>query len=305
MNQDEPRVSIGLPVFNGENYLVEALDSLLTQTYEDFELIISDNASTDRTPEICQEYIEKDNRVRYCRNKTNLGGAYNDNRVVELSTGEYFKWAAHDDICAPEFLERCVEVLESEPAVVLSYPKTTLVDEHGNFIERCFDGFNLRFPQPHQRFRFILKGYRLLNPIYGVMRTNALRRTRLIKTYADSDRVLLGELALQGEFCEVPEYLFYRRIHPKKSTISNASVEEMAAWYDPGTQGKILIPKTKRFLGFLTSISRARLSRSDRVRCYIEFATFYLTPKSWGWRLEGLRQDINQAIRVLPHSFLI
>src|SRR5688572_7662493 len=123
-----PKVSIGLPVYNGENYLSQALDSLLGQTYSDFELIISDNGSTDRTQEICRAYAIKDRRVRYFRSATNRGAAWNFNNVFALSSGKYFKWAAHDDICAPEFLERCLEVLECDPGIVVCFPKTMQMD---------------------------------------------------------------------------------------------------------------------------------------------------------------------------------
>ena len=103
MNRRKSRVSIGMPVFNGEKYLRESIESILDQTYQNFELIISDNASTDRTQEICLEYARKDNRISYYRNDKNLGGPRNYNRVFELSSAEYFKWAAYDDVLAPEF----------------------------------------------------------------------------------------------------------------------------------------------------------------------------------------------------------
>src|SRR3989337_590294 len=119
-----PTVSIGLPVFNGEKYLRQALDSILAQTYQDFELIISDNASTDKTQQICREYVKKDSRIRYYRNKRNLGATRNHNRVFELSCGEYFKWASHDDLLAPEFLSRCVSVLDQDHSIVLCHSKT-------------------------------------------------------------------------------------------------------------------------------------------------------------------------------------
>ena len=160
MLSNKPCVSIGLPVYNGEKFLKETLDSILAQTFEDFELIISDNASTDRTEEICKEYAAKDRRIRYYRNKENLGAGWNNNRVFELCTGEYFKWNAHDDVCAPEFLERCIKVLVQDPTVVLCYPKVTVIDEQGKFV-RNWDGLNclvppqpmmkLDSPQPHER----------------------------------------------------------------------------------------------------------------------------------------------------------
>src|SRR2546426_6424374 len=121
------RVSIGLPVFNCDPLLRQAVDSLLTQTYSDFELVISDNASTDGTEAICREYAAKDHRVRYYRGERNRGAVWNWNRVFELSGGEYFKWAAHDDLCAPDYVERCVEVLDRDPSVVLCYAETVLI----------------------------------------------------------------------------------------------------------------------------------------------------------------------------------
>ncbi len=123
-----PRVSVGLPVYNGENFIKDALDSILAQTFEDFELIISDNASTDGTQQICRQYTSKDQRIRYIRNDGNIGASKNFNQVFELSSGEYFKWIAHDDLCAPEFLERCVEVLDQDPSIVLCFARPKAID---------------------------------------------------------------------------------------------------------------------------------------------------------------------------------
>ena len=119
-----PRVSIGIPVYNGGRFIKEAIDSILAQTFEDFELILSDNASTDETEEICKEYATLDRRIRYYRNEENLGAAKNYNRVFELSNGEYFKWASHDDLCAPEYLERCIAALCPPP------PGVSQTDKH-------------------------------------------------------------------------------------------------------------------------------------------------------------------------------
>jgi glycosyltransferase involved in cell wall biosynthesis len=107
-----PSLTIGLPVYNGERYLAQALDALLAQTYQDFELIISDNASTDRTADICQEFVARDARVKYVRQRVNIGAGPNHNAVLTLARGRFFKWAAHDDVYAPTLLERCIEVLE-------------------------------------------------------------------------------------------------------------------------------------------------------------------------------------------------
>jgi glycosyltransferase involved in cell wall biosynthesis len=300
MAQNRLRLSIGLPVFNGDNYLAEALDSLLRQTYSDFELIISDNASTDRTEEICRIYSTRDARIRYYRNETNLGAAKNYNRVFELSSGKYFKWASHDDLCAPEFLERCVEVLDREAAVVLCYTRTSIIDEHGKSVRSYSDEFNLNSQWPHERFRHVFAANRMLNPIAGVIRAEMLKRTRLIANYAGSDAVLLAELALLGEFHEVPECLFHRRVHPRKSTLANDSDEELASWYDPASAGKILIPRWRRFVGFFTSIKHARLRWYEQVRCYTALGRFYLAPKRWS----RVRLDLTQAARAVSRNFL-
>ena len=130
----QPRVSIGLPIYNAEQFLEETLRSLLSQTVPDFELIITDNASTDNTQNICQAYAARDDRIRYYRNEQNIGCDPNFNRVFSLSRGKYFKWAAFDDVCAPNFLEVCLEVLDNEPQVILCYPKTKLIDLEGKFL---------------------------------------------------------------------------------------------------------------------------------------------------------------------------
>jgi hypothetical protein len=131
-----PLLSIGLFVYNGERFLEETLDSILSQTFTDFELIISDNASTDRTAEISQAYARADSRISYYRNEKNMGAGWNLRRVYELATGKYFKWAAADDLLEPEFLRRCVEALESDPGCVVAYARTKEIDANGTFIKQ-------------------------------------------------------------------------------------------------------------------------------------------------------------------------
>jgi glycosyltransferase involved in cell wall biosynthesis len=300
MSDNKPCVSIGLPVFNGENYLTEALDSIVVQTYSDFELIISDNASTDRTEEICRAYAAKDERIRYLRNETNLGAAKNFNRVFELTSGEYFKWAAHDDLCAPEYLERCVEILDREPDIVLCYPKTSIVNEHGELVENYFDGFNLRSLKPHERFRDFFHAPGLCNPIFGLIRASVLKRTPLIGSYAASDRVLLGELALLGQLHEVPEYLFFRRGHPQRSMAANVTDSQIAVWFDPAIRRRVLLPRWRRFFEYLKAIKRAPLSWSERARCYMQIGRFVLLPEKWS----GMGEDLLKAIKRAPRLFL-
>lgn len=182
-----PRVSIGVPVYNGERFVAETLDSLLAQTFEDFELIICDNASTDRTEQICRTYAGRDARIRYVRNAENLGAGRNFRRVLELSSGEYFRWANCDDLFAPEGLARCVEVLNREPSVVLTYPKTKLVDERGSVISEYEDGLHLQSLKASEHFAELYQKLRLVNVIYGLMRTDILRHTGLLRNFPGGD----------------------------------------------------------------------------------------------------------------------
>src|SRR2546423_2625235 len=159
-NPQLPLISIGMPVYNGAQFISQALDSLLKQTFADFEIIICDNASTDGTEEICSEYARRDQRIRYYRNPINLGLAGNCRRVLEVARGKYFKYAAHDDLCAPRLLERCVEVLENKPDVILAYPKTMLLDEASGKLSEYDDRQNLQSPRASERFAQVLQQMR-------------------------------------------------------------------------------------------------------------------------------------------------
>ena len=207
-----PMVSIGMPLYNAERFAREAIDSILSQTFTDFELIMSDNASTDATATICQAYAVEDPRVCFVRNQRNLGAARNFNAVFALSSGPYFKWAAADDMCYPTFLERCVEVLERHPDAVIAYPRTQVIDDEGTPLEVGRDTLRLDSADVRDRFTDTLSPLRYTNyPFYGLIRRGALERTRLMVEYLAADRCLLAELSLSGRFVEIDETLFCRR----------------------------------------------------------------------------------------------
>lgn len=283
MTKAKPRVSIGLPVFNAERYLAEALDSFLNQTFTDFELIISDNASTDQTQTICRDYMARDQRIRYFRNEKNQGSIYNHNRVLALAQGEYFMWAGYDDRRAPVCLERCVTVLDREPNVVLAYPKTTIINEHGRFVGYYQDHYNLRSPKAHERFRRTFQRTRdeLLNCIYGLIRMSALKKSQGVGYYHAADVVLTAELSLHGQFYEIHEYLYYRRLHPRSASQAVTTEEQLIKFYDPNAKEKIVSPRWRRLLGFVTAIHHAPLTPYERILCYGEFARFYLSIDRW------------------------
>ena len=264
------RLSVGLAVYNGEEYLHEAMDSLLAQTYRDFELIICDNASSDRTEQICREYEGRDSRVRYHRNDQNYGAAWNVNRVFELSVGEYFRWAAHDDICAPTLVERCVEVLDSTPSAVLCYTDAVIIDENGQRVRDYVDLCETRSSHAHKRFEVVLRNFGLSNPLYGVIRADALRETRLLGGYLGADGVLLAELALKGEIVKIPDQLFYRRDHPKKAARPSASNKDaIASWSGVEKQAGVGYFNSRLLKGYAACLWHTPLPFWTRLRAYM------------------------------------
>ncbi len=306
MNRQSPRVSIGMPVYNGERFLADVLDSLLSQTFSDFELIISDNASTDKTQEICTTYAADDARIRYHSNESNLGAARNYNRVFELSEGEYFKWAAADDLCTPDYLKRCVEVLDSEADVVLCYPKTTIIDENGQILRKYEDGLNMVTDSASGRFIQTFYNCRLCNAVFGLIRSSKLEQTRLIKDFIASDKVLLAELSLLGIFREIPDYLFNRRFHIVRTGTLEADAPEYGAsfvslgkdkqleWLNPAHKDKIAYVHWKLFGAYLTSIKRAPIRWSQKVFVMIFLFGTLIADKQY--RLE-LGRAIRKSVR--------
>ncbi len=302
MNNSQTLVSIGMPVYNGDLFLEKAIDAILKQTYQNFELIISDNASSDRTSEICLTYADRDARIRYFRNEINIGAAGNYNRVFELAKGEYFKWAAHDDWCAPEYLEKCIEVLDREPSVVLCYAKAYLVKEQENNLSiYTEDDLNIRSDRPHQRLFKLLEtyGWNHVPQVFGVIRTEVLRKTVLIGNYPHADRVLLAELAILGEFCELSDRLFYRRVHPKISQWANNTDESLATWYDTKKKNQLVMPQWRRYSEYFQIVKRARLSWSEKVFCYLQLWRRLLISPGVKTRLTGIFRELGKLFNVV------
>jgi glycosyltransferase involved in cell wall biosynthesis len=251
-------------VYNGERYLAEALDSILSQTFTDFELIISDNASTDNTEKICKEYAAKDPRIHYYRNPTNIGGANNENHTFRLARGKYFRWAADDDVCAPELFAKCVSVLDQDRSIVVCHSIVIEIDAQGNYI-RTTSRKKAESEKPHARFLDLIFRDHYCEATYGVIRADVLRKTRLQQNYTDSDRTLLAELSLYGKFHEIPEPLFYKRYHPGNEYIDWRA---RMAWFNPTLKGKIVFPNWVQFFDYLVTINRAPLSWPEKARCY-------------------------------------
>lgn len=268
---DVPRLSVGLPVYNGQKYLPEALDSLLAQSYSDFELIISDNASTDRTEEICRQYLARDPRIRYFRHAVNRGAVPNHNFVVEQARGEFFKWASHDDLYGRDLLLRCIEALDANPEIVLSHAWEAFIDADGNTLHRVDYRLATDSQSAPERFRSMLF-LRGGDDIYGVMRTKVLRRTSLHGSYHHADRTLVAELSLHGPFYQVPEVLYFRRDHPNRAERARTTKRARAANFDPRRANRLRHPVVRLLIeyvwGYVRAVQRAPISPADRLRCY-------------------------------------
>lgn len=263
-----PRLSIGLPVFNGERHLAAALGSLLDQSFADFELIVCDNASTDATAEICEAFAAADARIRYQRQPRNLGAAANYNRCVALARGEYFKWAAHDDVCLPGFLERCVALLDAEPWSVLAHCHSLAIDEGGRVIGRYDGEVEATDARPSARFWRMISTPHYCIPVFGVMRLTVLRATPMHGEYVGADRNLLAELALHGQIRLVSEPLFQRRHHAGSSITKFRDERERIAWFNPALAGQGGRPTWRRWREYRASIARVPLPFSERLAAH-------------------------------------
>src|SRR5215472_1166216 len=290
-----PLISVGLFVYNGERFIEEALQSILNQTFTDFELIISDNASTDRTGEIAQAYGRRDDRIRYYRSEKNMGAGWNARRVYELARGKYFKWAAVDDVLEPDLLRRCIEILESDPGCVLAHARTKEVDENGTFIKNYITPTKTDYDDPVARFReMLLSGGGMCYQIYGVMRMTALRQLPPQGTYVNADGVLLARMSLLGRFYELPEYLFINRRHsgqsgatlpirvtqPRRFRLTSGYCSSLPCpeWWDPSKRRALTFPDFRLLLEYVLSISRSPLGAGQKLRCYLMLLSWLQIP---------------------------
>jgi glycosyltransferase involved in cell wall biosynthesis len=210
-SEQHPLVSIGVPVYNEEKFVRETLDSLLSQDYENLEIVICDNASTDRTSEICKEAIKRDSRVRYFRAETNKGAIENFNSVFQHSKGEYFMWAGAHDLWDSKFISRAVALLQSDPSVILAYSETMLIDNEGRRVMKVPDEMDTRDMSSVSRYLKFISTVHWCNMIHGLIRRDAISNSNLLRSVWGPDLLFLAELSLQGEFAQIPEILFYRR----------------------------------------------------------------------------------------------
>jgi glycosyltransferase involved in cell wall biosynthesis len=266
-----PRLTVGLPVYNSTAYVAESIEAILGQTFGDFELIISDNASTDDTGDICRSYVKQDSRVSYFRQPVNLGLAPNHNFVVERASGELFKWAAGDDLYARDLLEKCVAALDADPGVVLAHSWTALINGKGEYYQANEYALRTSAARAPERFRSLLNDSGG-DDDGGVMRRAVLQRTAMKESYHHADRTIIAELALHGRFYQVPEWLYFRREHDDRAERAHPTVRGRCANMDPKRGNRWTNPAPRLFAeyiyAYIRMIRRAPLTPAERRECY-------------------------------------
>jgi glycosyltransferase involved in cell wall biosynthesis len=258
---------VGMPVHNGEKFVGAAIEAHLNQTFEDFEMIITDNASTDRSEEICRAYAEKDARIRYYRNPENLGASVNYRRCFELSTGQYFRWTPSDDLVSPNLLERAVDILDHDSSVFVAYARTKLIDGQGRIIGDFDEKLHLMHDLPSQRWKEAIRNMRLGNLHYGLSRSDTFRKTGLLRNYTGGDFPLIAEMSLYGKFCEISDAFFYRRLHEGASS-AMIGADEVMAFYDPQKRKRLFLYNWVHLGAHLRSVARAPIPLAEKVRIY-------------------------------------
>jgi len=284
MNNSTGLVSIGMPVYNGQRYIEQAIDSILSQTYENIELIICDNASTDKTEEICREYALKDSRVSYYRNKKNIGAYRNFNKSFSLSNGEYFKWASHDDVLGAGFIEESIKVLKRRDDVAICIPRYLYINENSDvtsgqnvhdisiaqdtYIQRVKRFFNLQVASDD-----------IVYAIFGLIRADVLRRTKLWEGYVSSEEILMLELLWYGKLVQIEKEEFKFRLHQESAFKKNRNPKDRLKWFNP--DGKIIFqfPVWYLLAKYIGRIWSKPLSIRDKVEG--EILVMYRAVRLW------------------------
>ncbi len=290
--RQRPLVTIGLPVYNGERFIAQSVRSVLEQDFTDFELVVSDNGSTDASLEIVERIAAGDPRVVILRNEENQGAAWNYNNTLDHARGRYFRWHADDDWFEPSLITKLVDALETQPDAVVAHSWTRFVDDDGETTREFEDDLGADAAAAHDRLRSVVQRLTFCNPVFGLIRTDVLNETAKIASFPGSDAALLYELALHGRFAVVPELLYNRR--PGNSIKSNPTVKAVAEWFAPtGAGGRF--PSVYHFTAVAKALPSAPLSHRERLLCAATFLRYWPIGYAKKLRRRARRRQLRQS----------
>lgn len=224
INSDKPLVSVGLPVYNGDNYIVGAIESIINQTYRNIELIISDNASTDNTESICRKYASLDNRVKYFRLNDNCGAIVNHNRVLDIAKGKYFQWICHDDECEQSYIQKCVDVLEGNPQIICCFSVIKFIDGKANVLRLSKNELSILDDDRSVRLKKFVNMQKtsvdIFCAMYGLFRTEFIKKIGQLGTYIAGDQIYLLKMIFEGKLVQLKDPCLSRREHPATAFVA-------------------------------------------------------------------------------------
>jgi glycosyltransferase involved in cell wall biosynthesis len=286
-------VTIGVPVYNGDRHISSCLDSLLAQTHREFVLLVADNASTDRTAEICMQYAAKDSRVKYHRHPSNIGMYGNFNFLLRSVQTPYLKLANADDFWAPEMVADALEVMERDRSVELCYPMMTLVAEDGSETELYPRRLHVMDRDPVVRFRRVLAEIGLVSQLMGVVRTSTVQRMQRLTNHPVSDRMFVAEIALYGAIFQTGEFQYFRRFHPGSSSFDRSSEQhQLERVFEQGVK-RLRYMAWKYHLGLLRRVARSPLQVKDKLRLALFLG------RNMVWDRDALISDLVEGLQTL------
>jgi glycosyltransferase involved in cell wall biosynthesis len=280
-----PLITIAIPVYNGESYLSAAIECALGQTVQDFELVISDNGSVDRTREIAEAYARRDARICYTRFDVNQGPVKNFNRAFELAHGSYFKFSPHDDLYDPTYIERCIAWLEAHPDCVACNTPFAVIDEGGRMLKLSEVELHADQESVHERYYALLNNTKCYD-FFSVIRKSALDLLPqpLLGAYAHADGVLLARLGMIGRIHHLPQALYFNRDHKDRSGNKYKTYREYTYFLDPAQRGRIVFPRWRMAREFFRTAGMFPMSTAERLRCYwltARWCMWYWTSLAW------------------------
>jgi glycosyltransferase involved in cell wall biosynthesis len=288
----ERRIVIGLPVYNGQQYLPAAIEGHLSQSFGDFALVISDNGSTDATPDMCAQYARSDDRVKYLRSPENRGILWNHRRVMEAieSPRQYFRWAGADDIPGPGLLQAMVDVLDARREVEAVVPDTRNIDGDGKVVAAMTRTLDLQSADVYTRAHQVLLANYQHVIAYGLLRASTLRQLRTGPDYVGWDPIFIWELALRGQMVQPEGPVLFRRFHA--GSISRVkTVKEMRKWVEPNARAGMNFPHWTWAYERVRVLMACPMSMRERMRICGLLARATL------WQRSSLLGDVTQAVR--------